>query len=299
MLSQIYSHSNKLNPFAVGVGLRSQHYQEAFENESRVGSKPDFVEVHAENFFSSGGVSRAILEAAQQQYPLSIHGTGMGLGSYTGVDALHVDKFKKLVERYQPALISDHAAFSLGNSKQQIIHAGDLLPIEFSQKTLRTFERNLNQVQDSLGRILLIENICSYIQNKKSELSETEFLVELCHRTGCGLLIDLNNLVVNAVNQQESDVAVYITYWLKQIPPAIVGEYHLAGCSPVAIGEIMIDDHSTKVTPEVWRSYAQALKIIGPRPTLIEWDTDLPSWGELLLEAEKAKKIAREVLVYE
>ncbi len=299
MLSQIYSHPKQLNAFSVGVGLRSQHYNDAFENQSQVTSTPDFVEVHAENFFAKGGITRAVLDKAQQDYVLSIHGTGMGLGSYTGIDAAHLKKFNQLVERYQPALISDHAAFALGNSEQRIIHAGDLLPIEFSQKTLRTFESNLNQAQDSLGRILLIENICSYTKNKNSELSETEFLVELCHRTGCGLLIDLNNLVVNAVNQQERDVAAYIDHWLQQIPPAIVGEYHLAGCSPVSLGEIMIDDHSTKVTPEVWNSYAQALKIIGPRPTLIEWDTDLPSWGELLHEAEKAKQIARKVLTHE
>lgn len=297
MLSQIYTHTKQLNAFSVGVGLRSQHYNDAFENKTS--SKPDFVEIHAENFFAKGGISRAILDKAQHNYALSIHGTGMGLGSYAGIDMLHVNKFKQLVERYQPALISDHAAFALGNIEQQIIHAGDILPIEFSQKTLRTFEGNLNRVQDSLGRILLIENICSYIPKKNSELSETEFLVELCHRTGCGLLIDLNNLVVNAVNQQAPDIPAYVEHWLQKIPPAIVGQYHLAGCSPVTLGEIMVDDHSTKVTPEVWRSYAQALKILGPRPTLIEWDTDLPSWNDLLHEAEKAKQIAREVLVHE
>ena len=299
MPTHTYSRPKNLRPLAVGVGLRSAHYKNALEQPNTHNIKPDFVEVHAENFFAEGGASHATLEIAQQRYPLSFHGTGMGLGSYEGLDAQHLRKFNKLIEKYQPVLVSDHAAFSLGNQRQQSIHAGDLLPIEFNYKTLDLFERNLHQAQDALGRTLLIENICSYIPHQQSDMTETEFLKELCSRTGCGLLIDLNNLVVNAVNQQEPDIQRYIGNWLTQIPTTMVGEYHLAGCEPVNAGEIMVDDHSTEISPDVWNAYAQALKIIGARPTLIEWDTDLPSWDTLLNEVTKTKALAKMVLGHE
>jgi uncharacterized protein len=299
MPGQTYSQPRNLNPFAVGVGLRSAHYSDALAQPYKHNLKPDFVEVHAENFFATGGINHNILEAAEQLYAVSIHGTGMGLGSYEGVSIQHLKKIKQLIEQYQPALVSDHAAFSLGKLGQDIIHAGDLLPIEFNQKTLNIFESNLHQAQDAIGRILLIENICSYRPAQQSDMSETEFLTELCHRTGCGLLIDLNNLVVNAVNQQEPDIQTYIGDWLTQIPSITVGEYHLAGCASVNPGDIMVDDHSTEITFNVWNAYTQALTIIGPRPTLIEWDTDLPSWDILLNEVTKTKALAQKVLGHE
>lgn len=296
---QTYTQPQHLTPLAVGVGLRSAHYQDALAQPYDHNLKPDFVEVHAENFFAKGGVSRAILKAAQELYPLSIHGTGMGLGSYAGVNTQDLKKCKQLMDQYQPVLISDHAAFSLGAQGKNRIHAGDLLPIEFNQQTLKTFESNLHQAQDAIGKNLLIENICSYRPAQKNEMSETEFLTELCHRTGCGLLIDLNNLVVNAINQDEPDVQLYIWRWLSQIPAIAVGEFHLAGCAVVNPGEIMVDDHSTAITDEVWKAYIQALIMIGARPTLIEWDTDLPSWDTLLNEVTKAKALVQKVLGHE
>lgn len=299
MITQPYSQPKILSRFAVGVGLRSHHYSEALSHPYNYGLKPDFVEVHAENFFARGGATRSILEHANQNYILSVHGTGMGLGSLEGLDTLHLKKFKHLIEQFQPAIISEHAAFSLGRNAQQFIHAGDLLPLEFNQKTLKAFESNLHQAQDTLGRILLIENICSYVSSKNNEMSETEFLSELSHRTGCGLLIDLNNLVVNAFNGNEPNIQNYIKDWLNQIPSLVVGEFHLAGCAPVDQGEIMVDDHSTKISAAVWEAYEQALTIIGPRPTLIEWDTELPSWDVLLGEVAKARLLGQKVLSHE
>lgn len=299
MPTHTYSQANTLSPFAVGVGLRSVHYKDALEPPGDHCVKPDFVEVHAENFFASSDISQAILSSAQQQYALSIHGTGMGLGSYAGVNRQHLKRYAQLVKHYQPNLVSDHACFALGNLGQQIIHAGDLLPIKFTYNTLSTFEQNLNLAQDILGRTLLIENICAYTEAEQSDMSETEFLTELCHRTGCGLLVDLNNLVVNGINQQEPNLQAFINHWLGAIPAARVGEFHLAGCSPFVPGQIMVDDHSAAITPDVWHAYGQALRIIGPRPTLIEWDTDLPSWSILLDEITKTKAIAQAVLSHE
>lgn len=299
MPTHTYSQANTLSPFAVGVGLRSAHYNDALQSLGDHSVKPDFVEVHAENFFASGDISQAVLGSAQQLYGLSIHGTGMGLGSFTGVSRQHLKHYAQLVKRYQPNLVSDHACFALGDFGQQVIHAGDLLPIEFTYNTLFTFERNLNLAQETLGRTLLIENICAYTTAEQGDMSETGFLSELCHRTGCGLLVDLNNLVVNGINQQEPNLHDFISRWLGAIPAARVGEFHLAGCSPVGPGQILVDDHSAAITPDVWHAYGQALRIIGPRPTLIEWDTDLPSWIILLEEMTKTKAYAQAVLSHE
>lgn len=299
MPTHTYSQANTLSPFAVGVGLRSAHYKDALQSPGSYSVKPDFVEVHAENFFAPGGISQAVLDSARQQFALSIHGTGMGLGSYVGIDRQHLKHFAQLVKHYQPKLVSDHACFALGNFGQQIIHAGDLLPIEFTYNTLLTFERNLNLAQEALGRALLIENICAYTTAERGDMSETEFLSELCRRTGCGLLVDLNNLVVNGINQQEPNLLAFINRWLNAIPAAQVGEFHLAGCAPLAPGQIMVDDHSAAITPEVWNAYGQALRIIGPRPTLIEWDTDLPSWAILLDEIAKTKAYTQKVFSHD
>lgn len=295
----------RLSPHAVGVGLRSQHYQAALNHENPSPSLlPDFVEVHAENFFARGGLAAKVLADVREQYALSIHGTALGLGSYAGVSAKHLANIKQLNEHFNPLLFSDHAAFTLADINGQSIHSGDLLPVEFTEKSLVAFERNINQVQDALGRIILLENICSYVpadwfSSHSSEYSEPQFLVEICKRTGCGLLIDLNNLVVNAVNEQEKKIDHYTYNWLSQIPPEYVGEYHLAGCAAVEPGEIMVDDHSEEVSPPVWNAYEQALTLIGPRPTLLEWDTQLPTWDKLLQEAKKIREFAQQALHHE
>lgn len=283
-----------LTPHAVGVGLRSAHYSAALAEHATNLFQPDFIEVHAENFFSSGGANHAVLTAARNKFGISIHGTALGLGSLAGVDKRHLNHLKRLQDAYQPELFSDHAAFSIAQVNGHSVQAGDLLPIEFSHKVLRAFESNLHQTQDILGRTLLIENICTYIAAPKSDMSETEFLVELCERTGCGLLIDINNLWVNAFNTRAENIAASIKQWLNNIPPILVGEFHLAGNSPVAAHDIVVDDHSAPISPEVWSAYRYALEVIGPRPTLIEWDTDLPSWETLLTEAQTAKNYLHE-----
>lgn len=295
----------RLSPHAVGVGLRSPHYQSALENEELAQSlKPDFVEVHAENFFAKGGLSASLLGDVRKKYTLSIHGTALGLGSYAGLSVKHLAHIKHLNEHYDPLLFSDHAAFSIANISGQEIHSGDLLPVELTEKSIATFEANINQVQDALGRIILLENICTYVpasllSTQSNVYSEPEFLAEICKRTGCGLLIDLNNLVVNAVNEQEKRIDHYTYNWLSQIPPQYVGEYHLAGCAFVKPGEIMVDDHSEEISQPVWDAYEQALTLIGPRPTLLEWDTQLPSWEKLLLEASKIREFAQQALHHE
>lgn len=300
----------RLHSLAVGVGLRSPHYKNILEkSELQSVFLPDFVELHAENFFSNGGASHQLLRDVREQFPLSIHGTGLGLGSDLGIPLDHVKKLNRLNTEYNPHLLSDHAAFSLGSLEGQTIHGGDLLPVEFTKQSLLTFERNINQVQDLVGRRLLIENITTYLPKnfylsngeplQHHEFSETEFLVEICERTGCGILVDLNNLVVNAVNQQEPHIQAYIYEWISQIPSHLVGEFHLAGCSPVELGEVMVDDHSTAITSDVWKAYETALQLIGPRPTLLEWDTNLPSWNELLNEAQKIREFAQQALIHE
>ncbi|MDO8345901.1 MAG: DUF692 domain-containing protein [Cellvibrio sp.] len=295
----------RLSPHAVGVGLRSPHYQAALDMETLTTSLlPDFVEVHAENFFAKGGLSASLLGDARKKYALSIHGTGLGLGSYAGLSVKHLAHIKHLNEQYDPSLFSDHAAFSIANISGQEIHSGDLLPVELTEKSIATFEANINQVQDALGRIILLENICTYVpvsllSTQSNVYSEPEFLAEICKRTGCGLLIDLNNLVVNAVNEQEKRIDHYTYNWLSQIPPTYVGEYHLAGCALVKPGEIMVDDHSEEISQPVWDAYEQALTLIGPRPTLLEWDTQLPSWERLLLEASKIRGFAQQALHHE
>lgn len=295
----------RLSPHAVGVGLRSPHYQSALENEDLAQSlKPDFVEVHAENFFARGGISTHLLAQVREKYALSIHGTSLGLGSYAGISPTHLNSIKNLNTRFEPHLFSDHAAFTFADINGQLIHSGDLLPVELTEKSIATFEANINQVQDALGRIILLENICTYVpaswfSTQSNDYSEPEFLAEICKRTGCGLLIDLNNLVVNAVNEQESRIDHYTYNWLSQIPPTYVGEYHLAGCALVKPGEIMVDDHSEEISQPVWDAYEQALTLIGPRPTLLEWDTQLPSWENLLIEAKKIRHFAQQALNHE
>lgn len=172
---------------------------------------------------------------------------------------------------------------------------GDLLPIAFNEVTLKALVENIQQVQSALGRTIMIENLSAYLTLPDNTLSEPEFLIQACTQSGCKLLLDLNNLVVNATNAQVPDIRHTVTQFLAQIPEHLVGELHLAGCTPVAPGEIMVDDHSHPVPDVVWSVYRDALTLYGPKPTLIEWDAALPSWPTLLAEAEKARVIAHDV----
>jgi uncharacterized protein (UPF0276 family) len=277
----------------VGVGLRYPHYKEALLGSSSI----DFVEVHAENFFAEGVIVPAILDDIAQQYPISLHSTSMGLGSAVGINRDYLQRLKRLSQKVPPILISDHACFTWSNLNGNAVHAGDLLPLEFSQQSLQVMTENVDKVQQVLGRKILVENLSSYVEFRFSNMSETEFLTELVNRTGCGLLVDLNNLIVNAHNFSDESSLQTASQWLQQLPTGAVGEIHLAGYTPVSENELIIDDHSQPVSDECWSLYRTALKQFGAVTTLIEWDNNLPSWPVLLDQATKARSIMSEITI--
>jgi uncharacterized protein (UPF0276 family) len=271
----------------VGVGLRHEHYSAAVA----CGAPIDFVEVHSENFFAAGGATLAVLEQAMQYYAISLHSTSMGLGSAQGVPQTHLAKLKQLENFSSAVLMSDHACFTWCQLNGQSVHAGDLLPLAYSEQNLLVLAHNVDRVQQYLGRSLLIENLSAYITFPDACMSETEFLVRLCEMSGCQLLLDLNNILVTANNTEQDDNLAFALNWIKQLPEHKVGEIHLAGFNQVASGELAVDDHSQAVSGECWQLYHHALQRFGKVPTLIEWDTNLPDWPVLLDEAQKAKQI--------
>jgi uncharacterized protein (UPF0276 family) len=285
------------NRVTIGVGLRHPHYEDVLAGFSDTNAI-DFVEVHSENFFAEGGASRALIKDVADKYPVSLHSTALGLGSKAAIAGGYLDSLNELVQAVNPFLMSDHAAFSWSEFEGKAVHAGDLLPIAFNQKNLRNMADNIDAVQQLTGRQLLVENLSAYLKPKNSTLVETEFLVALTELTQCGLLIDLNNLVVNANNFSDEESIDYAKNWLQQIPSNVVGEIHLAGFTPVAKGELVIDDHSQPISDIGWQLYQFALQRFGAVPTLIEWDNNLPSWKELLDEAAKARLIANEVIAH-
>jgi len=273
--------------YMVGVGLRHQHYREALLGTSAV----DFVEVHAENFFADGGMARQLISDVAELYPISLHSTSMGLGSAAGVNHSYLQRLERLVQELKPILVSDHACFTWAEVGGRSAHAGDLLPIEFTQQSLKVMQENVDRVQQLLGRQILVENLSAYIEFEHSQMQETEFLTELVHNTGCGLLVDLNNLLVNGHNFGDGDALHRAKQWLSEIPAVAVGEIHLAGYQPVADGELIIDDHSRPVSDECWQLFRFAVAQFGAVTTLIEWDNELPTWRTLIGQAEQAKAI--------
>ncbi|MBA4330095.1 MAG: hypothetical protein C0428_17855 [Polaromonas sp.] len=276
-------------PANVGIGWRHPHYAELLETRPPL----DFLEVHSENFFADGGAALALLQQARASYPVSLHGVGLALGSACGVDRWHLEQLARLAERIEPLRISDHACFARAVINGRDVHAGDLLPIPFNQEALDLFCRNVQQVQERLQRPLLVENLSAYLTLAGSDRSETDFLVELAQRTGCGLLVDVNNIYVNALNariadgQDAPDPLRACEHWLDQLPAAAVGEIHLAG--HCVMEDIVIDDHGSRVGDAVWQLYAHAIARFGAVPTLVEWDTALPPLAVLLGEAERAR----------
>lgn len=273
----------------VGVGLRSKHYEAALQSAS-----VDFVEVHTENFFADGGVSHAILEMVAEQYKLSFHGTSLGLGSFTPPPLSHIQKMRRLIERYSPILVSDHACFSWSNEGGHTVHAGDLLPIRFDKETLKVMCRNIRRVQDIFGRQILVENISSYLPLSGSSIPEAEFFNLLCQSTGCAILLDVHNIQVNAVNQQSRSPLDETLHFISELDSGFVGEIHLAGIAEPSV-EMWIDDHSGPVSDDCWSAYSAAIQRFGKVPTLIEWDTKLPEWSQLITEAMLAKEYANKV----
>jgi uncharacterized protein len=266
-------------PVAAGIGLRAPHVGEVIATRPAVA----WLEVHPENYMGGGPALRR-LEQIRRDYPLSLHGVGLSLGSADDLDARHLRRLAALVERIEPVLISEHLSWSMAAGR----YFNHLLPLPYTDESLDTLARHIEQVQHGLGRRILIENPSAYLRFNHSPIPEPEFLSELTRRTGCGLLCDVNNIYVTAHN-----VGLDATAYLDALPGQTVGEIHLAGHSRNdADGQtILIDDHGSRVSPDVWRLYQQALARFGPTPTLIEWDTDIPALDVLLEEAAAAEQI--------
>ena len=270
-----------------GIGLRQPHYADLFGAPPPLG----FVEVHSENFFADGGAALAVLHQARELYPVSLHGVGLALGSAEGLDPWHLDRLERLVQRIEPARVSDHSCFARAPLRPggPVVHASDLLPIAFTDDALAIMVGNVSQVQERLRRPMLVENLSAYVSFADDSISEPEFFAQLCRRAGCGMLLDVNNLMVNALNAGANDPVAACCVFVDALPPGIVGEIHLAGYSEAE--SIVIDDHGSRVRPGVWRVYEHALKRFGAVPTLVEWDTDLPAFGVLLGEAQQASAL--------
>jgi uncharacterized protein (UPF0276 family) len=271
-----------------GIGLRQPHYAAVIESAPALG----FVEVHSENFFADGGVALAVLDSARARYDVSLHGVGLALGSAAGLDAWHLERLARLVERIEPVRVSDHACFARAprSAGGPVVHAADLLPIAFNEASLGILVRNVGQVQERLRRPIAVENLSAYVSFVDDHIGEAEFFGDLCRRAGCRLLLDLNNLMVNALNAGAPDPLAACCAWVDALPGGIVDEIHLAGyCETEGI---VIDDHGSRVRPDVWRLYRHTVQRFGPTPTLIEWDTDVPALDVLLDEAAHADRIA-------
>jgi uncharacterized protein len=268
-------------PRGCGIGLRSRHVDEILAGPPRVG----WLEVHAENYMGGGPAVRA-LERIRRDHPLSIHGVGLSLGGAEGVDATHLARLAALVERLEPALVSEHLSWSVVGG----VYLNHLLPLPCTAEALAVVARNVARVQDRLGRPLLVENPASYLRFENAEMTEPEFLNAVARQTGCGVLCDVNNVFVSCANLG-GDADAY----LRALDALIVGEIHLAGhaVNDADGRTILIDDHGSRVSPAVWQLYAHAVRRFGAQPTLVEWDTDVPALDVLLEEAARAEGIMR------
>jgi uncharacterized protein (UPF0276 family) len=269
----------------VGIGLRQPHYAELLNTAPPLG----FVEVHSENFFADGGAALAVLHQARAHYAVSLHGVGLALGSAAGLDPWHLERLARLVDRIEPIRVSDHACFARAALGGDVIHANDLLPIAFTEASLALMATHVSRVQDRLRRTMLVENISSYVSFADDAIGEPEFFAQLCRRTGCGMLLDVNNIMVNALNAGVPDPVASCCGFVDALPLGIVGEIHVAGYCET--GDIIIDDHGSRVRPAVWAVCEHALHRLGPLPVLVEWDTDVPALDVLLGEAARAASL--------
>lgn len=271
----------------VGVGLRSPYLPHLLQNSKKISQKIGWLEVHSENYYESAALKT--LAEIRKNFPISLHCVGNSLGSSQPLDLTHLKKLKNLVETVEPFLISDHISWGRIDDN----HLNDLLPLPYTKASLQAISNNVAQMQDFLQRQILVENPSAYLTFKNPEMDEAEFINELTKRTGCGLLLDVNNIFVSSQNGSDFEPQAY----LKKINKKSIGEIHLAGHSKSQIfngknyQEILIDTHNNLVCAEVWEIYKMALKEFGPIPTLIEWDQDFPEFEVLLDEAKKAQKI--------
>lgn len=267
-------------PVAAGIGLRAPHVARVLAEHPRIA----WLEMHSENLFSAGGALHAAMERIRAEYPLSLHGVGLSLGSADVLDAAHLEHLKALVDRYQPSLVSEHLCWCAVEGR----HSNDLLPLPFTEEALALLVSRIGQVQEALGREILVENISTYLRFRGGDYSEWDFVAEVARRSGCGLLCDVNNVYVNSVNHGFDPRA-----YLRALPRAAVKEIHLAGFTrkeglPVPL---LIDSHNQRVDAAVWDLYDDAIALFGQVPTLIEWDQDLPELEVLLDEADRAENI--------
>lgn len=271
-------------PTNCGIGLRAPHITELLCTLPKLG----FVEVHSENYFGGGIALRQLLQA-RQNYEVSLHGVGLSLGRFDGIDCKHLQSLKKLIDDVNPIFVSDHLSFSnFGNA-----HVPDLLPMPLTDEAMAVMVRNVAKAQDFTKRQFLIENPSNYIRYKMADYSEPQFLNHLCEKTGCGLLLDVNNIAVSAHNlgQNAQD-------YIDEIAGKFVGEIHLAGYQKNLLpggSTIIIDTHGNRVFDDVWLLYEYAIQKLGTVPSLIEWDCDIPTLDILIAEASQADRISQSV----
>jgi uncharacterized protein (UPF0276 family) len=261
------------DPLQAGIGLRTPHF------EALAASRPpvSFLEVHSENYFADGGPALDWLERFRADYPVSLHGVGLSLGSVDRLDTAHLERLARLAARIEPALVSEHLCWS----RVGATHLGELMPLPYTEESLAVVCARVDEAQERLGRRILVENVSAYVRYRESTLPEGEFVAEVASRTGCGVLLDVNNAFVNARNHGTDARA-----FLAAIDPASVGEIHLAG--PESTPDGLIDSHGACVPPEVWELFEETVARTGPVPTLVEWDTRIPPLGVLVAEAAKA-----------
>ncbi len=259
-----------------GIGLRAPHLAEIDRDRPALG----LLEIHAENYLLPSP-SFAAMERVRADYRFSVHAVGLSLGAVDGLDAAHLARVAALVKRLQPDLVSDHLSWSTHGGR----YFNDLLPLPYTEEALDVVVRNVDRLQEALGRQISIENPSCYLAIAHSTMSEPEFLSQLAKRSGCGLLLDANNIHVTAHN-----LSIDPARWLDGLPAAAITEYHLAGhaVNEVEGGTILIDDHGSRVGDPVWGLFSQCVERFGPRPTVIEWDTDIPALPVLLDEARRA-----------
>jgi uncharacterized protein (UPF0276 family) len=268
-------------PGLAGSSFKHEHLPAILDE----GKQRRFFEVHAENYMGAGGPPHRALEAIRRDHPVSLHGVCMSIGGPGPLDKSHLARFRALVERYEPALVSEHLAWST----HQTAYFNDLLPLPYTEATLRRVCDHIDQVQEAIWRPLLLENPSTYLAFSESTMGETEFIRRVAERTGCGLLLDINNVFVSATNHGFSALE-----YLSDFPLARVGEIHLAGHAEQTDDEgdlLLIDSHDGPVADAVWKLYEIVIGRCGPVPTLIEWDSRIPDWPVLRAEAEAAQEI--------
>lgn len=277
-------------PARAGLGFKPEHFAAIRAQRPALG----FFEVHAENYMGEGGLPHAQLAALRADYALSLHGVGLSIGGARGLDGAHLARLRQLCDRYEPESFSEHLAWSshgpehLGPENLGADYLNDLLPLPYTEATLALVCAHVDQVQEALGRRMLLENPATYVLFAQSCIPETEFLAEVAGRTGCGLLLDVNNVFVSAVNHRFDARAYLAGFALDQ-----VGEVHLAGHAEEALpsGPLLIDAHGAPVAEPVWALYRELVARTGPLPTLVEWDNDLPDWPVLAAEAARVEDI--------